>query len=351
MTTTPRFSRLVRPAPAIALLAVVALAACGSSDEATSATTAAPPSTAVTTSTSSTVASEPDLGPGGPSGVAAPTPTEADVAYADTSGAQTLDLWLPEGADEPVPLVVWIHGGAFKLGDKAMVGGTVQPLLDAGYAVASLNYRLSGEALFPAGPQDVKAAVRFLRANADEYGLNPEQFAAWGGSAGGNLAALLGATGDQDTVLDDPSLGNGDTSSAVQAVVDWFGPTDFLQMDTQAASGEGSCTSPEQHDPASSPESEYLGAPIQTVPDDADAANPITYLATADDLPPFQIAHGDADCNVPFQQSEILAEAIQAAGGEATLTILPGATHADPQFDATQVEPAIAFLDETFGRS
>ncbi len=349
MTTRPRFSRFVRPA--LALVAVVALAACGSSEDSSSATTVttpSPPSTAVTTTTAAT---RPDLGPGGPSGVAAPTPTEADVAYADTSAAQTLDLWLPEGTDEPAPLVVWIHGGAFKLGDKAMVGGTVQPLLDAGYAVASVNYRLSGEALFPAGPQDVKAAVRFLRANAEDYGLNPDQFAAWGGSAGGNLAALLGTTGDQDTVLDDPALGNADTSSAVQAVVDWFGPTDFLQMDTQAASGEGSCASPEQHDPASSPESEYLGAPIQTVPDEADAANPITYVASAEELPPFQIAHGDADCNVPFQQSEILAEAIQDAGGEATLTILPGATHADPQFDATQVEPAVAFLDEAFGRS
>jgi len=353
VNTTSPFPRVLRSAPVLALVAVVALAACGSSDDSSSATTTAPSTTAVT-ATSTTAATGPDFGPGGPggpSGVPAPTPTESDIAYADTSSAQTLDLWLPEGTDEPVPLVVWIHGGAFKLGDKSMVGGTVQPLLDAGYAVASLNYRLSGEAVFPAGPQDVKAAVRFLRANADEYGLNPDQFAAWGGSAGGNLAALLGTTGDQDTVLDDPALGNADTSSAMQAVVDWFGPTDFLQMDTQAASGEGGCTAPEQHDPASSPESEYLGAPIQTVPDDADAANPITYIATADELPPFQIAHGDADCNVPFQQSEILADAIEAAGGEVTLTILPGATHADPQFDATQVEPAIAFLDETFGRS
>ena len=351
MSPFRRLPRTVLTVFTIALLGAVTLVACGSSDDGAQSSATSPTVAPSTTSTAATANPAPALGPGGPSGVAAPTPTYADVAYADTSAAQSLDLWLPADADQPVPLVIWVHGGAFKLGDKSMVGGTVQPLLDAGYAVASLNYRLSGEATFPAAAQDVKAAVRFLRANADDYGIDPEKFAAWGGSAGGNLVALLGTTGGQETVLDDPSLGNAGTPSAVQAVVDWFGPTDFLQMDAQAAAGEGTCTAPEEHDPADSPESEYLGAPIQTVADQAAQANPITYIETADELPPFQIAHGDADCNVPFQQSEILVQALQDAGGEAMLTILPGATHADPQFDQTQVEPAIAFLDETFGRS
>jgi acetyl esterase/lipase len=260
-----------------------------------------------------------------------------------------LDLWLPENATDATPLVIYIHGGAFKGGDKAMVGGKVQPLLDAGYAVASLNYRLSGEALFPAGAQDVKAAVRWLRANADTYNLDPDNFAAWGESAGGNLVSLIGTTGDQATVLDDAELGNANVSSAVQAVIDWYGPTDFLQMDTQAAAG-GGCTSPETHDPASSPESAWMGAAIQTVPDSVEQANPITYIATAQDLPAFSIAHGDADCNVPYQQSQILADALTAAGADADLTILPGASHADAQFDSTLLTPTIAWLSTVLNR-
>ncbi len=345
-----------RHALAILVLALgLLLAACGSSDgdedvavEATSSTTAAATSTSPSpASTSSTTASPAPVGRGGmPGASTAPTPTHADLAYATTSTAQKLDLWLPEGA-EPAPLVVNIHGGAFKALDKSMATDNVRQLLDAGYAVASINYRLSGEALFPAAPQDVKAAVRWLRANAGTYGLDPERFVAWGGSAGGNLAALLGVTGDQTTELDDASLGNADVSSAVQVVVDWFGPVDFLAMDSQF--GTTSCTTPDSHDAADSPESAYLGAPIQTVPDLADAASPVTYVSGATTLPRFVIAHGDSDCQIPTGQSQEFAELLEQAGAEVTLTILPGAVHADPQF-SEQIEPTIAILDETFGR-
>jgi acetyl esterase/lipase len=284
--------------------------------------------------------------PGG-SGTAAPAATHANLPYATTSAAQVLDLWIPAEATAATPLVIYIHGGAFMGGDKGMVGGKVQPLLDAGFAVASVNYRLSGEALFPAGVQDVKAAVRWLRANAATYNVDPERFAAWGESAGGHLAAIIGTSGDQATLLDDPSLGNADVSSAVQAVVDWFGPTDFLQMDVQAASG-GGCTAPQVHDPADSPESAWVGGALQTVPDVVAQANPITYIVTAEDLPAFSVAHGDADCNVPFQQSQILADALTAAGATIELTILPGAAHADAQFDGTLLTPTIAWLEATF---
>lgn len=354
-------SRTIAPA---AIAVSFTLAACGSSDSSTqsasdtvtaTATDSAAPTTDPTTTTgvaestptdatTDTLASNPGGGgPGGGSFGTAPTATHTNLAYADASDSQVLDLWLPENAPDATPLVIYIHGGAFKGGDKAMVGGKVQPLLDAGYAVASLNYRLSGEALFPAGAQDVKAAVRWLRANADTYNLDPDNFAAWGESAGGNLVSLIGTTGDQATVLDDPDLGNANVSSAVQAVIDWYGPTDFLQMDTQAAEG-GSCTSPEAHDPVSSPESAWMGAAIQTVPDTVEQANPITYIATAQRLPAFSIAHGDADCNVPYQQSQILADALTAVGADADLTILPGASHADAQFDSTLLTPTIAWL-------
>jgi acetyl esterase/lipase len=259
-----------------------------------------------------------------------------------------LDLWLPADAAGPVPLVVNIHGGAFKSGDKSMETGNVQALLDEGYAVASVNYRLSGEATFPAAAQDVKAAVRYLRANATSLGLDPDRFAAWGGSAGGNLAAILGVTGDRTTELDDPALGNPDVSSQVQAVVDWFGPTDFLAMDSQLPSSQ--CASPDTHDPASSPESAYVGAAIQTVPDRSNAASPMSYVDTATSLPVFVIAHGDSDCQIPPAQSTTFAEALKAAGATVTVTILPGAVHADPQFASTQTTPAIAALDQAFGR-
>jgi acetyl esterase/lipase len=361
-------SRTIAPA---AIAVSLMLAACGSSESSstesvsdtvaaavadtvapsTDPTTAAGVAESVPTDTSgATLPTNPGGGgPGGGSFGTAPTATHANLAYADTSESQVLDLWLPENATDATPLVIYIHGGAFKGGDKAMVGGKVQPLLDAGYAVASLNYRLSGEALFPAGAQDVKAAVRSLRANADTYNIDPDNFAAWGESAGGNLVSLIGTTGDQATVLDDADLGNADVSSAVQAVIDWYGPTDFLQMDTQASEG-GGCTSPETHNPASSPESAWMGAAIQTVPDTVEQANPITYIATAENLPAFSIAHGDADCNVPYQQSQILADALAAAGAAPDLTILPGASHADAQFDSTLLTPTIAWLGTVLNR-
>jgi acetyl esterase/lipase len=343
-----------RPTHIVCSLAVTTsllLSACGSGDAPSSSATTVGPTTTATpdTTPTTTAATLPRRGgmPGGGS-VTAPTPTHADLAYADGSASQVLDIWLPEGAAAATPLVIYIHGGAFKGGDKAMVGSKVQPLLDAGFAVASLNYRLSGEAAFPAGAQDVKAAVRWLRSQAGTYNIDPTRFATWGESAGGHLASLIGTSGSQDTVLDDDALGNAGVSSEVQAVVDWYGPSDFLQMDEQAAAG-GGCTAPEAHDPASSPESTWMGAAIQTVPATVARANPITYIAGATDLPAFSIAHGDADCNVPFQQSEILAKALSDAGGQPELTILPGASHGDAQFDTTLLAPTIAWLETVLG--
>jgi acetyl esterase/lipase len=281
-----------------------------------------------------------------------PAATHSNVAYADVSPSQVLDIWVPETGEAPYPLVIFVHGGAFMMGDKSMDIAHIADVLEAGYAAAGVNYRLSGEALFPAAVQDVKAAVRFLRAHADEYGLDPEAFAAWGASAGGNLVSMVGATGDQQTSLDDPSLGNADISSAVDAVVAWFPPVDFLQMAGQfqeayPAACEGE---PPSADAPESPESKYLGAPIQDVPDLAAAANPITYLATATELPVFAIAAGDSDCLVPHQQSMLLHEALEAAGGEASLTIVPGAGHGDPHIAETVTADVLAMLEEVFAR-
>ena len=309
----------------------------------------AAPMAAPTTPPVSTVApaAEPTLsvmpargGPGGGMTSIKATPTAKDVAYASASPTQKLDVYLPEGSG-PFPLIVNIHGGGFMMGDKSNPPLTDE-LLDAGYAVASIDYRLSGEAKFPAAVQDAKAAVRFLRAHAAEYKLNPDKFGAYGGSAGGNLAAMLG-TSCGVAELEGAELGNADQSSCVQAVVDWFGPTDFLQMDKQFTGT--SC--PVNHDTADSPESQYIGAPIQTVPDQAQAANPITYV-TSDDVP-FLIQHGTADCNVPPQQGQLLANALTPAIGadKVTYTLLDGAGHGGAQFsEAANVKLVTNFLDK-----
>ena len=167
-------------------------------------------------------------GPGGASTFASVDPTVTDLAYAALSEAQKLDLYLPTTGDGPFPVVIMVHGGGFMFGDKSDGAGLtgVDQLLEAGYAVASINYRLSGEATWPAQIQDAKAAVRYLRSAADEYNLDPEHFGAWGASAGGNLVALLGTTCGV-AELEGADLGNADQSSCVQAVVDWFGPIDF----------------------------------------------------------------------------------------------------------------------------
>ena len=213
----------------------------------TVAATAAPAAPAEPTATSAAPEGVP---PGAPPGGAGGPPkvitaTLTNIAYAGTSGTQVLDLYLPEG-DGPFPVVVNIHPGGFFSGDKDMVpGSTGKALLQAGYAIASINYRLSGEATFPAAVLDAKAAVRFLRANAAKYNLNPDKIAAFGQSAGGNIASMLGTAGDV-AEFDDPSLGNAGVSSRVQAVINWFGPNDFSQMDAQAKA-QGCAASDQTH--------------------------------------------------------------------------------------------------------
>jgi acetyl esterase/lipase len=272
------------------------------------------------------------------------TPAYKDVAYATASPTQTLDIYVPSGSG-PFPLVIDVHGGGFMMGDKSNPALADQ-LLAAGYAVASINYRLSGEALAPAQIEDAKAAVRFLRANADKYNLDPNRFAAFGQSAGGNLVALLGTSCGVDAI-EGASLGNAGVSSCVQAVVDWFGPIDFLQMDQQFAGS--SC--PVTHDAADSPESKLVGAPIQTVPDKVKVMNPITYIDGNE--PAFLIQRGSADCNVPPQQSQLLYDALVAKNGpaSATITLLEGAGHGGAQFEtAENVKLVLDFLSKALAR-
>ena len=226
---------------------------------------------------------------------------------------QTLDLYVPPGAG-PHPLVIWIHGGAWKTGSKA----NPLPLrLLAGerYAIASVNYRLSNMAKFPAQIEDCKAAVRWLRAHASEYALDPARFAAWGSSAGGHLVALLGTAGDKFDLGEHTAV-----SSRVQAVVDYYGPTDFLQMDAHALP-----SAPFKHAALDSPESELVGGPLLENDLVAARANPVTHV-TRDDAP-FLIVHGDRDPLVPLHQSQLLESALRKANVPVTLYVVAGAGH------------------------
>jgi len=187
-------------------------------------------------------------------------------------------------------------------------------LLKDGYAIASVSYRLSQQAIFPAQIEDCKAAIRWLRAHAEQYKLDPKRFGAWGASAGGHLVALLGTAGDMQ------EWDNGeyqDYSSQVQAICDWFGPTDFLRMNDVPGTMD--------HDAPDSPESQLIGGAIQENEDKVAYANPITYI-TSDD-PPFLIMHGKEDRTVIPQQSELLHQALQAADVESTLLIIKGTGH------------------------
>jgi acetyl esterase/lipase len=283
-------------------------------------------------------------GPGGASTFASVAPTYKDLAYANLSLAQKLDLYIPTTGSGPFPVVIMVHGGGFMFGDKADGAGLtgVDQLLAAGYAVASINYRLSGEATYPAQIFDAKAAVRFLRANATKYNLNPDKFGAWGASAGSNLVALLGTTCGV-AELEGTELGHADQSSCVQAVVDWFGPIDFLKMDEQFAGT--SC--PANHNEASSPESKLVGAAIQTVPDLVATTNPMNYI-TADDAP-FFIENGTADCNIPPAQNKNLADALSAVIGadKVTYVSMEGVGHGGSQFEtAENLQLVINFLNK-----
>jgi len=269
---------------------------------------------------------------------------DRDLVYARAGEKNLLlDLYQPEKSEGLLPVVVWIHGGAFRGGSKD--DGQTQTaswLATQGYAVASINYRLSSEALFPAQIHDCKAAVRWLRANAAAYGLDSNRIGAFGASAGGYVSAMLGTAGGVPELEGD--LGNLKESSRVQAVVDFFGPTDFLKMDAAALPGG------QKHDPADSPESQLVGGPIQQNKDIVARANPITYVTR--DSPPFLILHGEQDPSVPVNQSELLYDALKKAGVDVTFHKIVGAGHGGPQFNTPEVRAMVqAFFDRHLKKS
>lgn len=269
-----------------------------------------------------------------------------DISYAQVSASQKLDIYLPEGFDGLFPVILAIHGGAFMGCDKADL--QVLPMLEGlkrGYAVVSINYRLSWEVQFPALIQDAKAAVRWIRANAQRYQLDPQRIAAWGGSAGGYLSTMLGTSAGIKE-LEDLSLGNPDQPCTVQAIVAWYGPTNFLKMDEQLAASGMLPPVGYHHNESNSPESLLLGGKITEIPERVKAANPETYIRP--NAPPFFLQHGVKDAVVPVQQSIEFATKLKHVIGDdhVILDLIEGAEHADPSFESPQnVEKVLDFLD------
>ncbi len=255
---------------------------------------------------------------------------ERDIEYVPGGGrSRSLDLYQPEKSDGPLPLVVWIHGGAWLAGSKD--NNQAIPLVPSGFVTASINYRLSKEATFPAQIEDCKAAIRFLRANAQKYGIDPDRIGVWGSSAGGHLVALLGTANevkDWEDVGEHPAV-----SSRVQAVCDFYGPANLLTMGKQSGP-----ESQVNHDAPDSPEARLLGGPVQENAEKAKLASPITYVSSDD--PPFLIVHGDKDPVVPVAQSREFHEALKAAGVNSTLHIVEGGGHGNG-FNYREIGPMV----------
>ncbi len=265
-------------------------------------------------------------------------PTQANLAYADTSDRNVLDLYLPPGATVPVPVVIWVHGGAFMMGDKSGPQ-SLDALLGAGYAVASINYRLSDTDNWPAQLDDVTAAVAYVQDNAADLGVDPEKVVLFGASAGGFLVSTTGVALAADPVR------------AVEAVVDWFGPVQFTTMDADIeATGVKRATG--RNDAADSPESALIGMSVADNPEAANAISPRAYIAATPagaTLPPFLIMHGGVDAFVGVGQSERLRDALLAAPGNrgVTFELLPEGGHGSGSFQqAGATDSVIAFLNK-----
>ena len=273
----------------------------------------------------------------------------AGVPYAAIPGLRPLelDLSLPAGDNGPSPVVVFLHGGGWRLGSRHSAGpayartdpAPFEQLARAGIAVASIDYRLSGEAVWPAQLHDAKAAVRWLRARAAELTIDPERIAAWGESAGGHLAELLGLTTDDPAL--DGQVGVVGQSSSVSAVAAWYAPSDIASV----ASDLGA----DPTNPASR-EAQLLGAAAPTVPERAAQASPVSHVSPA--APPFLLLHGRADRLVPAVQSERLHAALAATGVQAEIHLYDGADHmwlGTPDVATDAMDRTIAFLRDRLG--
>ncbi len=268
-------------------------------------------------------------------------PEFIDIYYACQSARQNLDIYLPEGYPGPRPVILFLHPGGFTRGSKEMVKSYLPPMLKRGYAVVSANYRLADEAIFPAQIFDVKAALRWLRANAAVYQLDAKNIFTWGISAGGLFAALSGVTLD-NMQLEDLSMGYQNESSRVNAVVTFITPFDVTSMERQLIElGKKPI-----HDNDNSGESLLIGGRISDYPDRCRTVSPMTYISK--ESVPFYLHFGTGDEIVPYLQSVKFADKLASVIGKDKVAInrLEGVNH----FDAAHASPeninkAIDFLD------
>ena len=246
-----------------------------------------------------------------------------DIEFTSTpDGPLLLDIYKPADASPsaPLPVVLYLFGGGWQAGNRHQLQGLRgQDYAQHGYAVVSIEYRHSHVAIFPAQIHDCKAAVRWIRQNAAEYGLDGSRIAAFGGSAGGHLSALLGTSGAVADIEGDLPPQGDDYAGPIQAVVDLFGPTDLSRI------AEQTHRFGTRHEAKGSVVSKFLGGRPSLNLEQAKAANPITYIRPS--MPPFLIIHGSADWISPVQQSEMLHQALLDQGNESELHVIEGAGH------------------------
>ena len=266
-----------------------------------------------------------------------PTPDFKDIEFAKVPSTNipslTLDVYLPKGIAAPFPVVVYVHPGGWSSGKKEDVAEHVGYLTNAGFAVVSINYRLSGDTVFPAPLHDCKAAVRWLRANASRYNLDPNNIGTFGHSAGAHLASMLGVTSGVKTAssgavavdMEGSVGGNMQYSSGVKAVADFFGPSNLVEFYKITPQGSGS---------------NLVGCQIVQCPDKAKLASSTTYAARTS--PSFLIMHGTADDVVPFSQSQLLDSALRIAGATVTFTPVQSANHGfDMAWQQASIQAAV----------
>lgn len=247
-------------------------------------------------------------------------PTQRDVEYAVVDGhSLKLDVYADEAADKSCPLVVWVHGGAWRRGSKDSV--PVTHWLNHGFVIASVDYRLSPIAKFPAQIHDIKAAIRFLRAHADDYGINRERVVVAGSSAGGHLAALVGVTNGVEILEGDVGQ-DGNESSEVQAIVSFCGASNLETILSQSTPHGLSVRVPALK--------LLLGDRPEKVPSLAKSASPVAHVDVS--APPLWLIHGDADPQMPAEQSAELAAAYRAAKAQVDFEVIPQAVHGGAEF-------------------
>ena len=270
-----------------------------------------------------------------------------DIAFTapQISDKQKLDVYIPEGIDNLMPCLVWIHGGAWLYGTKDGLAPEIDTLLHHGYVIASTGYRLSSESAFPAQIYDCKSAICYLKKNNIKYSIDSSRIAVAGSSAGAHLASLIGTSSDIPE-LEDKNPGYKNVSSRVNAVIDFYGPTDFLIMDNLPDSQPDSCGESDPHLSPDSPESLLLGCNIQECPEKVKLANPMTYIS--EDDPPFLIFHGTYDCVVTPESSIEFEKQLKEKGVPVYLHLLHHAGHGGWQFVTPEIKALILkFLDTT----